>query len=113
MRRILAALIVWLLVSGCGAPVASTSAEPATIEITLADGKVSPSGERVDLALGQTFVLTITADHDDQVHVHGFDTTIDVPAGSTVVTELVADRVGRYEVESHNPALIIVVLQIR
>lgn len=112
MRRILAAIMA-LLLAGCGAPAASTPAEPVTIAIALADGTVSPNGERVDLSLGQTFVLTITADHDDQVHVHGFDTTIDVPAGATVVKELVADRVGRYEVESHNPALIIVVLQIR
>ena len=114
MRRLVLASLILLVAVGCAPATApSTPAEPRAVSITMADGSVTPSGERVDLALGQTLVLTITSDHDDQVHVHGFDTTIDVPAGTTVVTDIVADRVGRYEVESHEPAMIILVLQIR
>lgn len=84
-----------------------------TITIELADGKVSPNGARVDLAKGEPFVLDITSDRDDEVHVHGFDKAIEVRAGKRVKVELTADRTGRYEVESHHPEMLIVVLQIR
>lgn len=84
-----------------------------TITIELAKGKVSPNGSRVDLAKGEPFVLDITSDRNDEVHVHGFDKEIEVKAGKRVQVEMTADRTGRYEVESHHPELLIVVLQIR
>ncbi|MFT3970198.1 MAG: cupredoxin domain-containing protein [Micropruina sp.] len=92
---------------------ASSSSAPTTITIELADGKVSPNGSRIDLTKGETFVLDITSDRDDEVHVHGFDKEIEVKAGKRVRVEMVADRTGRYEVESHHPELLIAVLQIR
>lgn len=93
----------------------SASASPAvtTIEIQLKDGKVSPNGDRVDLNQGDQFVLDITSDRDDEVHVHGFDKDIEVSAGQHVRVPMTADRTGRFEVESHHPELLIVVLQIR
>lgn len=93
----------------------TTTPEPAvtTITIELANGKVSPNGSRIDLTKGDTFVLDITSDRDDEVHVHGFDKEIEVKAGKRVKVEMVADRTGRYEVESHHPELLIAVLQIR
>ena len=93
----------------------SASASPAvtTIEIQLKDGKVSPNGDRVDLNQGDQFVLDITSDRDDEVHVHGFDKGIEVSAGQHVRVPMTADRTGRFEIESHHPELLIVVLQIR
>lgn len=84
-----------------------------TITIELANGKVSPNGSRVNLSKGEPFVLDITSDRDDEVHVHGYDKEIAVKAGKRVKVEMVADRTGRYEVESHHPEMLIVVLQIR
>ena len=93
----------------------STAPTPGvtTITIELADGKVSPNGSRINLTKGETFVLDITSDRDDQVHVHGFDKAIGVKAGQHLTVEMTADRTGRYEVESHHPELLIAVLQIR
>lgn len=136
-----AGLLFALTVAGCASPLATpitnstTSAPPSvapgpvstattpristpspsirTIAVELANGKVSPNGARVNLSKGERFVLDITSDRDDKVHVHGFDKEIDVAAGKQATLELVADRTGRYEVESHDPALLIVVLQIR
>lgn len=141
MRRILPLAAVLVLLAGCaGAPASPTdsgsplitpasgapSAAPTlaspstaptpgvqTITIQLADGKVSPNGARIDLQQGQTFVLDITSDRDDEVHVHGFDKEIEVTAGQHLTVQMVADRTGRYEVESHHPEMLIVVLQIR
>lgn len=97
----------------------STSISPTgtpdarVIDIVLKAGRATPNGARVDLRKGENFVLSITSDHDDEVHVHGFDTTIPVKAGKAVTRVLLADRTGRFEVESHSPALVLVILQIR
>ncbi len=93
----------------------STAPTPAvrTITIELKNGRVTPSGDRVELTRGEPFVLDITSDRDDEVHVHGFDEEIEVKAGDHKKVELTADRTGRFEVESHHPELLIVVLQIR
>ena len=93
----------------------STAPTPSvrTITIVLKDGKVSPNGDRVDLDKGEPFVLDITSDRDDEVHVHGFDKEIEVEAGEHVQVQVVADRTGRFEVESHHPEMLIVTLQIR
>ena len=93
----------------------STAPTPSvrTITIELKDGKTSPNGDRVNLDEGEPFVLDITSDRDDEVHVHGFDKEIEVTAGKRVTVTMMADRTGRFEVESHHPELLIVVLQIR
>lgn len=94
-------------------PAASASEKPLQeIAITLAKGKADPNGERVSLAKGTTLVLTITADHADEVHVHGYDIEIPVKSGATVTREILLDQVGRFEVESHEPQLTILQLTV-
>ena len=101
--------------SPAATPTATPSPTPEvrTIAIKLADGKASPNGTRVNLVKGEKIILDITSDRDDEVHIHGFDKEIPVKAGKRVKAELVADRTGRYEVESHHPELLILVLQVR
>jgi hypothetical protein len=89
----------------------SPSAEAAeVVEITLADGRAEPNGERVQVAKGTTLELVITSDRHDSVHVHGYEVEIAVQPGATVRKRIVLDRVGRYEVESHEPVLTILQL---
>jgi hypothetical protein len=97
------------------ASASDTAETPAvrTIEIVLKAGRVSPNGARVDVGKGEEFVLSIRSDRADEIHVHGFDLTIPVKAGGKVTRRLVADQRGRFEVESHHPALVIVILQVR
>lgn len=111
----MALLTTLLLLAGCttAAPASTTPPAPKEIAITLADGKAEPNGERVDLVRGQHLVLTITSDREDEVHVHGIDVEIPVAAGQTVTKDIVVDQVGRFEVESHEPALTILVLQVQ
>lgn len=113
--RTLSLLIASLLfLTGCGAaPATSAPPEPKAIAISLAAGSADPIGEKVDLSVGQEFTLDITSDRNDEVHVHGFDTTVEVSAGETVSTTLTAQQAGTFEVESHDPVLTILILQIR
>ncbi|MCA0295009.1 MAG: cupredoxin domain-containing protein [Actinobacteria bacterium] len=132
MRRAIGPLLGLLLLAGCTgtaptttAPGTSASASTGasastevpragstTVEITLADGKADPNGQRLELAKGTTLILQVTADHADEVHVHGYDIEIEVAAGKTVTKEIVLDQVGRFEVESHEPPLTILQLVV-
>ena len=45
--------------------------------------------------------------------MHGFDLEIPVSSGETVTKDIVMDKVGRFEVESHSPVLTLLVLQVQ
>ncbi|GAA2108357.1 hypothetical protein GCM10009841_28760 [Microlunatus panaciterrae] len=91
----------------------SAPANAVTIDIRLQNGKVSPNGAKINVEQGRTVVLNITSDHDDEVHVHGYDLEIPVKAGASVSRSFVADQLGSVEVESHEPSKIIVILNVR
>ncbi len=141
MLRSLAALAAALLLAGCtaapSAPTASTvpsssmgssaaspsasppetpaptpSANVQVVVVSLIGGKATPNGDRLTVAKGTILRLEITSDHDDEVHVHGYDIEIPVKAGATVNKDITLDQVGRFEIESHEPALTIVQLVV-
>lgn len=100
------------------APAASGSASaPAGARVIairlLADGSVEPNGERIEVAVGEPITLEVTSERDDEVHVHGIDEEIDVDAGETESETVTFDTPGSYEVESHEPARIILIVNVR
>ncbi|HET7476490.1 MAG TPA: hypothetical protein VFJ97_10790 [Dermatophilaceae bacterium] len=92
----------------------ATSSDAVTIKITIADGNVNPNGQRIDIARGQTVVLEVTSDGDDEVHAHlpGDELEFEVPAGVPTTGRLVASQRGRFEVESHHLEKIILVVNV-
>lgn len=110
-----AALCTSVFLTACTSPEPTTtpSSETVQVAIQLSQGSASPIAQRIDLHRGQQLTMTITSDRDDELHVHGFDTTITIRSGQTVTESLVADRVGSYEIESHHPVYTILILQIR
>ncbi|MGI8456734.1 MAG: hypothetical protein ACR2LI_01285 [Propionibacteriaceae bacterium] len=99
------------------APSASSTDTPADqvrLDIRLENGTVSPNGRKIDIRKGQTVALTVTSDHDDEVHVHGdYDIELPVSSGTSVTKSFVADKTGSVEVESHHPEKIIAILNVR
>ena len=62
----------------------NTPADRVTIDITIADGKVSPNGDKVSVKVGQKVVLIVTSDKAEEIHAHTADAdgyALDVPAG--------------------------------
>ena len=100
-----------------GAPAASTGAvvAPLLIDITQSQGKVTPSGQKLDVKVGQTVRLTVTSDADDEIHAHtgGDGYELEVKAGQPATGEFVLSSPGSFEVESHNLEQVIVVLNAR
>jgi hypothetical protein len=129
-----------LLVCGCTgtarpqaatSPVGSASASPSpaesptsssasasntmTIDITIANGKTTPSGEKINVPVGEKVILNVTSDTDDEVHAHigGPGYELEVKAGTPAKGEFTIDSPGSFEVESHHLEKIIVILNAR
>lgn len=90
-----------------------TADDSAALTVTREGGSITPNGERVELAVGQRLVLTITADEPGELHVHSTPEQ-DIAYGSgTSEHEITIDRPGVVEVESHEPDLIVLQLEVR
>jgi hypothetical protein len=106
-------------VSGSATPTPSESsaaADQLTIDITIADGQVTPNGKKLDVKVGQTIVLNVTSDEHDEVHAHtgeGDGYELEAPAGKKVSGTFSLDAPGSYEVESHHLEKVIVILNAR
>lgn len=87
--------------------------DPVTVEVTFKDGEVTPSGDRVELAVGQELDLEVTADEPGTIHVHSDpEQELEYPQGTKTFT-LDFDRPGQIEVESHDLDVVIAQLEVR
>ena len=105
--------------STASAPSASTSnssaANAVVIDITIANRQVSPSGEKLDVSRGQTVIMHVTSDMDDEIHAHtgGEGYELEVTAGKPATGSFVASDPGSFEIESHQLNKIIAILNVR
>ena len=129
------------VLSGCGSDEPSTSAEPEetsspaepeetsaepqetstapesegteTIEITISNGSVSPSGERVEIDAGQPIELIVRADEAGEIHVHSTpEQEFEYGNGTTTLKLTPIERPGVVEVETHHPQVVVVQLEV-
>lgn len=112
VRRFLTILLVAVLAL-TGACSATAASGPVTIEVTIANGKVTPPTTAYNVSKGATVTLSITSDAADTVHVHGYEIEKPIAAGTTTVITFVADRTGRYEIETHTVVATIATLNVR
>jgi len=85
---------------------------PVRVEITFADGEVTPTGERVEAGAGEPIDLVVTADEPGSLHIHSDpEQELDYPAGEKTF-EIQVDRPGVVDVESHELGVVIVQLEV-
>jgi hypothetical protein len=102
-------------------PTSSSASSPSasnntlTIDITIANGKTTPSGKKINVPVGEKVILNVTSDTDDEVHAHigGPGYELQVKAGTPAKGEFTIDSPGSFEVESHHLEKIIVILNAR
>jgi FtsP/CotA-like multicopper oxidase with cupredoxin domain len=94
---------------------AEDEGEIQVVEINLEDGKPTEKvGPTVTVAKGDKLTLVITSDSDREIHVHGLDTYIEVPAGESVTKTLtITLSAGSYEVEVHETEFLLFNLQVK
>jgi plastocyanin len=93
----------------------NAATDSMTIDITIADGQVTPNGKKVDVEVGQTIVLNVTSDEADEIHAHtdGDGYELEVGAGEKASGKFTLESPGSYEVESHHLEKTIVILNAR
>ena len=86
-----------------------------TINIVIANGKTVPSGEKINVRVGQEVILNVTSDTDDEIHAHISDDGYQLPvrAGRPAKGSFILDSPGSFDVESHHLEKIIVILNAR
>jgi hypothetical protein len=125
-------------VTGCGkdpepttSPTAATTSGPTTtsssasphstlppgvdqlVRIMVRDGKVTTEDDRVKVALNSTVQLRIDSDVADEVHLHGYDKSVDVRPGHIAKLTFKATISGVFEVELESRAQRLVQLQVQ
>jgi hypothetical protein len=107
-----------LLTAGCGGSSTSSTGGAASgttkrIAITVKDGKVTPATHREKLSTGTKVRLQVTSDHDDEIHVHGYNLMKDIDAGKPGTIAFVANQSGIFEVELEDEGLQLIQLQVQ
>ena len=106
--------------SSSSAP-ASTSASAAPsapaaagqrIEVTVTGGQVTGDTGRVPVPAGEHVTLVVTSDAPDELHVHGYDLTANLPPGTPATVEFDATIPGVFEVELHDAGTLLLSLQV-
>lgn len=99
-----------------GAP--SNTADPSgeqadvTVNVTVANGKVNPSGSSIKVQAGQTVLITAVSDAVDELHVHGYDKELALQPGKPVSVKFTADQKGTFEIETHESGKLVAKLVV-
>ena len=92
--------------------VASDTAQQ-TISLTVSHGKVTGDTGRVHVKLGTRIRITVLSDVADEIHVHLYDLSQELSAGTPASVEFVADRAGVITVELEHSKLPLTHLQVQ
>lgn len=105
--------------SSAAEPSANEPASPAppagtVVDITLANGTVTPTNGRVDAAVGEPIVLNVSSDAADQLHVHSVpEHTFQVEPRPDQRFEFAVDVPGQVAIELHDLNRTVVTIQVR
>jgi heme/copper-type cytochrome/quinol oxidase subunit 2 len=75
--------------------------DPYTFDIVI-EGSTVTGGGRISVPLGETVTLRFTSDRADEIHIHGYDLTVDLEPGMTTEISFLADIPGIVEIETHS-----------
>ena len=96
----------------------SNTADPSgeqadvTINVTVANGKVNPSGTSIKVAAGQTVLVTAISDAPDELHIHGYDKELPLTPGKTASVKFTATMKGTFEIETHESGKLVAKLVV-
>ena len=83
-----------------------------TINVTVANGKVNPSGATIKVKAGQTVLVTAVSDAADELHIHGYDKELELAPGKPASVKFTADMKGTFEVETHESGKLVAKLVV-
>ena len=110
LSALCACVLVTTALAGCGSSgdsyatttsetTTTTAAEPIVVTIVVENGAPKGGIVRQTVSKGDHVVLVVTSDVADEIHLHGYDKSKNVPAGGTIRLPFTATLPGRFEVE--------------
>jgi len=90
--------------------------KPAKARIRIEAGTVTGAPDRLPVVVGQTVRITITSDVAEELHVHGVEELLALPAGEKQTLEFVVPAEpgpGLYEVELEGSSLLLFQLEVQ
>lgn len=111
----LVAVVVMLASGGCSngpAGEAAASSTDTSADVTVRTGRVVEGPGLLRVGRGQAIQVTVDADVDDQVHIHGYDIYRPMQAGEPVVISFDADIPGSFDVELERTRLHLLEIQV-
>ena len=77
----------------------TAAASPIVVTVVVENGAPKGGIVRQTVSKGDHVVLVVTSDVADEIHLHGYDKSKNVPAGGTIRLPFVASVPGRFVVE--------------
>ncbi|MET9268592.1 cupredoxin domain-containing protein [Kribbella sp. NPDC003557] len=96
----------------------SNTADPSgeqadvTVDVTVANGKVNPSGATVKVKAGQTVLIKAVSDAEEELHIHGYDKELELTPGKAASVKFTANMKGTFEVETHKSGKLVAKLVV-
>jgi hypothetical protein len=96
----------------------SNTADPSgeqadvTVDITVANGKVNPSGATIKVKAGQTVLIKAVSDAAEELHIHGYDKELELTPGKPASVKFTANMKGTFEVETHKSGKLVAKLVV-
>jgi uncharacterized cupredoxin-like copper-binding protein len=92
---------------------ASSQAAGKRIDVTVTGKQITPAPATINLAVGESLTIAVTADKDNLLHPHGFDQSVNLKAGQQGEITIKGAQTGVFEIELHEPALKLFTLAVR
>ncbi|MEX2448934.1 MAG: hypothetical protein WD404_09370 [Solirubrobacterales bacterium] len=98
--------------AGGEAETAPRPTRPPLPTIAVRGGEPVGGVERLEFSAGERVRFVVESDLAEEVHIHGYDITEDVPAGGSARFDFPASLEGVYEVEMHGSGAEIAELRV-
>lgn len=108
-----AAVLIVGLVSCAKSPPKPVPPQGLTIDVTIANGQVSPTNATLQARVGEQITLKVTSDATDELHVHSTpDHKFEVAAAPNQTFQFSIDVPGKVDVELHHLKRTVATIQV-
>ncbi len=93
-------------------PQAPQAPAPRVERVRIRDGGPVGDPRTLEYESGETVRLRFRSNQASEIHIHGYDKYVDVPAGGTAAARFEADAEGVFEIEDHGTGQIVAKLEV-
>ena len=118
IRAAAAAAVFTLVATACGGgddppstPVTTDPAAGTVIELVVVGNELQGGARRESATLGEEVTIRVSGDSDDEVHLHGYDLSVDLVDGAGELT-FPALIPGVFEIELEESGTLLVQLEV-